>query len=63
MIYTYYCTNKDCKQHDKDVAYKQKITDNKLTQCENCGQNSLEKRIEKSSFVIKGIGVYKNGTY
>lgn len=62
-MYDYKCKNKNCECFDKLFEIKQSIKEDKLTQCLNCKEQTLEKQISKSSFILKGVGVYKNSTY
>lgn len=52
-IYEYHCKN--C---GKDLEVMQKISDSPLTDCPNCGKNSLEKIISSTQFQLKGTGWY-----
>jgi putative FmdB family regulatory protein len=51
-IYEYKC--KDCQVH---IERRQKITDDPLTICENCG-GPLEKQWSRTGFQFKGEGWY-----
>jgi putative FmdB family regulatory protein len=51
-IYEYKC--KDCHTH---IERRQKITDDPLTTCENCG-GPLEKQWSRTGFQFKGEGWY-----
>ena len=51
-IYEYKC--KDCHAH---IERRQKITDDPLTICENCG-GPLEKQWSRTGFQFKGEGWY-----
>ena len=51
-IYEYKC--KDCHTH---IERRQKITDDPLTTCENCG-GTLEKQWSRTGFQFKGEGWY-----
>ena len=51
-IYEYKCA--DCGVH---IEKRQKVTDEPLTVCENCG-GSLEKQWSRSGFQFKGEGWY-----
>ncbi len=52
-IYEYRCKN--CS-HDLEIL--QKISDSPLTDCTNCGKNTLEKVISSTQFQLKGTGWY-----
>lgn len=52
-IYEYHC---QACQHGLEVM--QKISDTALTDCPNCGKNTLEKRISSTAFQLKGNGWY-----
>lgn len=51
-VYEYECTQ--CKKH---FEIMQKISDNPLTSCKECG-GKLRKLITSTSFVLKGSGWY-----
>lgn len=55
-IYEYRCRN--CS-HELEIM--QKMSDQPLTHCPECGQNSLDKLISRSSFRLKGGGWYESG--
>ncbi len=55
--YDYNCN--DCGHRFEAV---QKISDEPLTVCPNCGKPALRKIISATSFVLKGSGWYKNDT-
>lgn len=52
----YKCTCKDCKDFDKEFAKKQKISENKLTQCPTCNNKTLEIVLQPSGFNLSGGG-------
>lgn len=54
-IYEYQC--KDCK---KTFEVFQKITDEPLTKCKDCG-GKISRLISETSFSLKGGGWYKDG--
>lgn len=53
-IYEYQCAN--CGQK---IEVIQKMSDEPLTHCEACGQDSLKKLISATHFQLKGGGWYK----
>jgi len=55
-IYEYRCQH--CA-HELEIM--QKMADDPITECPECGQNSLEKLISRSSFRLKGGGWYDSG--
>ena len=64
MKYDYKCLNKECEKFDIVFEITQSIKEDKLKTCEHCKKNTLERLITLTGgFNIKGIGVYKNGTY
>lgn len=56
LTYTYKCTNEDCEEFDKEFQVKRRISEDKLTTCEHCKQESLQQVIEPSTFRLKGSG-------
>jgi len=56
--YTYKC--KDC-DHQFDI--RQKMSDDRLTDCPECKKETLEKIITQSNFQLKGNGWYNKGGY
>lgn len=52
-IYEYRC--RDCGHQLEDI---QKITDDPLVHCPNCGKDSLQKLISSTQFQLKGTGWY-----
>lgn len=54
-IYEYRCP--DC-QHQFEVI--QKMSDDPVTVCPECGKQQVKKMISQSSFVLKGGGWYKD---
>jgi putative FmdB family regulatory protein len=59
ITYTY-----KCKVCHVIKEKQQKISDVKITYCTICKNDSLERIITSSNgFKLKGVGVYKNGTY
>jgi putative FmdB family regulatory protein len=55
-IYEYRCKN--CA-HELEIM--QKMADDPLSECPQCGQNSLDKLVSRSSFRLKGGGWYESG--
>jgi putative FmdB family regulatory protein len=53
-IYGYECTS--C-EHTFDVL--QKMSDNRLTDCPDCGESSLRKQLSAPKFRLKGKGWYE----
>ncbi len=53
-IYQYSCTN--CGHN---IEALQKITDEPITICPNCGKETMSKLISLSNFQLKGDGWYK----
>lgn len=53
-IYEYKC--KDCGHKMEAI---QKISDDPLTNCPECGKSSLQKQISASGFRLKGSGWYE----
>lgn len=60
MIYKYKCLNNSCNHEEK---IKQSIKEDSIKICPLCKKETFNRVIEVSNFVLKGIGVYKNGTY
>ena len=56
--YTYKC--KDC-DHQFDI--RQKMSDDRLTDCPECKKETLEKIITQSNFQLKGNGWFNKGGY
>ncbi len=52
-IYEYLCKN--CAYHFEQL---QKVNDNPLLKCPQCGQSKLSKLISKTNFQLKGNGWY-----
>lgn len=50
----------ECLQCNKIIEAQQKISDDPLSSCPNCGKN-LKKLISRSSFHLKGNGWYADG--
>jgi putative FmdB family regulatory protein len=48
-----------CKKCDNKIEVRQRINDDKLTYCENCSSDTLERLISLSSFRLMGAGWYK----
>ena len=62
--YDYKCLNKDCDKYDVIFEVSQYIKEDKLTKCEHCKKDTLNRLITSApSFTLKGQGWYKNGTY
>ena len=55
-LYEYYCSN--C---NRILEIEQKITDDPLTQCPECGSTAFKRLISKTFFVLKGGGWYADG--
>lgn len=55
-IYEYKCTNEVCEMV---IEVMQKMSDDPITFCPHCGEESLKKLISQSNFVLKGTGWYK----
>lgn len=57
-IFDYVCN--DCLiEFDKLMKY-----DDKTPNCPNCNSlNVIKKQVQSINFELKGVGVYKNGTY
>lgn len=53
-IYEYQCN--DCEHRLEAI---QKISDDPLTECPQCGEGSLRKLISAASFRLKGTGWYE----
>lgn len=60
MIYKYKCSNKECNL-EKEI--KQSIKEDSIKICPSCNKETFNRVIEVSNFILKGVGVYKNGTY
>jgi len=56
-IYEYICTTELC---DTKVELMQKMSDEPLVFCPNCGEKSMKKIISSSNFILKGGGWYKS---
>lgn len=52
-IYNYKCV--DC---NNEIEVIQKISDNKLTHCNICNKETLEKVLTSATFGFKGTGYY-----
>ncbi len=50
----------ECLQCDKIIEMQQKISDDKLSSCPECGHD-VKKLISRSSFHLKGSGWYSDG--
>jgi putative FmdB family regulatory protein len=50
-----------CSNCGSEIEIFQKITDDKLTHCDACHQDSLERIIMATNFVLKGGGWFKDG--
>lgn len=58
--YTYKCTNEKCEHYDHEFEVKQSMKDDKLTECPECKEETLQKVITPSGgFRIGGLGVHK----
>jgi putative FmdB family regulatory protein len=53
-IYEYLCT--ECGQ---ELEKLQKISDEPLTDCPECGKSTLQKKISAAAFRLKGSGWYE----
>ncbi len=53
-IYEYHC---DACTHNFEVI--QKVTDDKLTYCPECGKHKLRKMVTAAAFRLKGSGWYE----
>jgi putative FmdB family regulatory protein len=49
-----------CNACGRDFEYIQKMSDDDLVVCEECGQPKLEKLISRTAFQLKGTGWYKD---
>ncbi len=59
--YRYRCTDDTCA-HEFEI--KQSISDDVLTECPECQEDTLNKIINSNgNFVLKGPGWFKNGGY
>jgi putative FmdB family regulatory protein len=47
-----------CHQCGHELEALQKISDSPLTECPNCGKNTLDKVISATQFQLKGSGWY-----
>lgn len=52
--YTYKCTNTDCVKHDQQFDVKQSMMDDKLVQCTECNQDTLQRVITANPVHFKG---------
>jgi len=53
-----------CKQCDHEFEVKQRMTDDPLSQCPECGKTTLKKIINnQGGFQLKGSGWFKTGGY
>jgi len=60
ITYTYKCNNEDCEVHNLEFEVRQKISDDPLTTCPECGKETLAKVITSAGgFRIGGLGVHK----
>ena len=50
-----------CKACGKAMEIRQKIADDPLQDCPECGQPALERLVSASSFALKGSGWYADG--
>jgi putative FmdB family regulatory protein len=57
--YNYKCTNEECK-HEFQAVHKMSEP---APPCPKCKDESPEKLISKSSFVLKGSGWFNSGGY
>lgn len=59
--YTYKCENEECEVYDLAFDVEMSMTDDNLTQCPECAEQSLKKVIESTGggFRIGGAGVHK----
>jgi putative FmdB family regulatory protein len=55
-IYEYYCEN--CNE---EIEVIQKFSDDPMTQCPSCSENTLKKKTSMAAFHLKGGGWYKDG--
>ena len=53
LTYRYRCT--ECGREEE---YKQRITEDPLTECEHCGEHALKRIIQGSKFLLKGSDWY-----
>lgn len=49
-----------CKACGREFEYQQRMSDPDKTDCEACGQASLERLISRTAFALKGGGWYKD---
>ncbi|MCP4751793.1 MAG: zinc ribbon domain-containing protein [Proteobacteria bacterium] len=50
-----------CEHCEEEVEVIQKISEEPLTQCPSCSENTLKKKTSMSAFHLKGGGWYKDG--
>lgn len=55
-LYDYYCSS--CET-ESEIA--QKISDEPLTTCPNCGKETFQRLVSHSSFALRGSGWYADG--
>lgn len=61
MRYNYFCNNQKCSQYKKYFEVVQSIKEPRLTTCEHCKTDNLEKKLETPAFKVGGIGAYDSG--
>lgn len=61
--YYYACQNKNCNEYKKEFEQYQRISEAKLTTCNHCKEQKLERITKATNFSIKGIGVYSKNTH
>lgn len=52
-----------CEACDHEWEIEQKITDDKIKVCPECGEEKAKKLISKGSFALKGSGWFNSGGY
>ena len=58
--YDYICENEDCEVHNLIFEVEQSMSDDKLTTCPDCKQETLKRVVSSGGgFRIGGIGVHK----
>ena len=57
--YKYVCEDEECNH---SIEATQKITDDPIIFCPNCGKETFKRVVYASSFILKGDGWYKNTT-
>ena len=58
--YEYKCTSEACDHHWEE---DQKMNDPKSTICPKCKEETAQRLISRSSFVLKGSGWFNSGGY